>query len=144
MTIASVKYIYDEATTTLNNVFATQITPHGIETPLGIVTNDQVAKGMNILHQIYDVLTKDSPSNDELVTLSSNFYSLIPHKFGGRQRFDSATISDIRTVQDKLEMLQLMKDMLQINGNGTVLHGNIVDMKFKALKCEITPLTKGS
>lgn len=140
-----VKYIYDEATSALNNVFATQITPHGIETALGVVTHDQVTKGMNILYQIYDAITKSGANNEEeLATLSSTFYSLIPHKFGGRQRFDSAVIKDVRTVQDKLEMLQLMKDMLQINGNGTVLHGNIIDMKFKALKCEIVPLAKGS
>lgn len=139
-----VKYIYSEATTSLSNVCNATFTPHGIETPIGVLTFDQITKGQNILYKIYDAIELGGDDlTNELTTLSSDFYSLIPHKFGGRSRFDSAVIDSYKAVEDKLDLLQLMKDLLQVNGDGTVLYNNVVDMKYKALKCNIVPLAKG-
>ena len=50
--------------------------------PLGKISRSGLAKGFEVLEDIENELKKSSPNNSTLTTLSSKFYTLIPHDFG--------------------------------------------------------------
>jgi signal transduction histidine kinase len=54
-----------------------------------------------------------------LESLSGEFYTAIPHRIGRtRAAIASAVIDSLEALHQKQETLQLMKDMLQVNGEG--------------------------
>ncbi len=71
--------------------------------PLGKLSKNQVGRGFDVLEQIEDALKKGSSTN-KLATLSSTFYTLIPHSFGRRKP----------TIIHSDELLQKKKDMLNV------------------------------
>jgi poly [ADP-ribose] polymerase 2/3/4 len=142
-----VKYIYAEATDALTSTVNAKITAAGIETPLGVLTIGQVEKGEKILEQAYDVFKKDGKNKkSELERLSGEFYTVVPHRIGrSRQAIEAAVIDSLAQFEQKQETLQLMKDMLQVNGEShSVLVDPEVDGKYRALSCAVTPIEKGS
>ena len=46
--------------------------------PLGVLTIDQIERGQNILNNISGVI-HNNDNNDELLSLSNNFFTMIPH-----------------------------------------------------------------
>ncbi len=137
-----VRYIYDEATHALTNTVAAKITANGIETPLGILTLGQIEKGEEILMELFTELKKKKKTVDELERLSGEFYTAIPHRIGRtRSAVADAVISDLKGIESKQNVLQLMKDMLTVNGEGgNVLFNAKVDQEYTALGCEIGSL----
>jgi poly [ADP-ribose] polymerase len=138
---ALVRYIYDEATKALTSTVKATITANGIETPLGVLTLGQVEKGSKILNEMLDVFASSDANKDALLTkLSGEFYSAIPHKIGRtRDAIQAAVINTLEAFQQKEETLQLMKDMLQVNGDGgNVLFNAQEEEEYQALKCAIT------
>lgn len=136
-----VRYLYDEATNALTSTVAAKITANGIETPLGILTVGQIEKGEAILTDLYHQF-QQKPSkkrDDEMVRLSGDFYTSIPHRIGrSRSAVATAVINTFELFQQKQETLQLMKDMLQVNGEGgNVLFNAQVDSEYEALKCQL-------
>jgi poly [ADP-ribose] polymerase len=139
---ALVRYLYDEATKALTNTVAAKITANGIETPLGILTLGQIEKGESILTELYEVFSKEKNQRrqqDELTRLTGEFYTAIPHRIGrSRSAIESAIINSLTLFEQKQETLQLMKDMLQVNGEGgSVLFDAKVDAEYEALHCRI-------
>jgi poly [ADP-ribose] polymerase 2/3/4 len=126
---------------------AAKITAQGIETPLGILTLGQIDKGEQILKTLFEVFKKKPKGyQNELERLSGDFYSAIPHRIGRtRQAIEEAIIDTMEEFEQKQETLQLMKDMLQVNGeHGGLLAGNEIDAKYEALGCEMDTLDKGT
>jgi poly [ADP-ribose] polymerase 2/3/4 len=136
---ALVQYIYAEATEALTTTVQAKITAQGIETPLGILTLGQIDKGEAILQELYTLFKNGSKNRSKMQDLSSDFYTHIPHRLGRtRAAIDSSTIESLEDFNTKQETLQLMKDMLQVNGDGgNVLYDSQVDAKYDALKCGI-------
>lgn len=134
-----VAYIYAEATEALTTTVQAKITAQGIETPLGILTLGQIEKGEAILQDLYGLFQKGSKNRDRMKDLSSDFYTVIPHRIGrSRAALEDAVIDTMESFNTKQETLQLMKDMLQVNGEaGSVLFDTQVDAKYDALKCGI-------
>jgi poly [ADP-ribose] polymerase len=139
-----VRYLYDEATRALTSTVSATITANGIETPLGILTLGQIEKGEQILMDLYRVFQKKKKNRAELERLSGDFYTVIPHRIGRtRAAIAAAVIDSLAAFQQKQETLQLMKDMLQVNGNGgNVLFNARVDQEYEALGCKITAIDK--
>jgi poly [ADP-ribose] polymerase len=139
-----VRYLYDEATTALTNSVSAKITAHGIETPLGILTVGQIEKGEEILSALYELFQKGKPKRSVMEELSGEFYTVIPHRIGRtRKAIANAVIDSLELFEQKQEMLQLMKDMLQVNGeSGAVLFNARVDQEYEALKCRLEPIEK--
>jgi poly [ADP-ribose] polymerase len=139
-----VRYLYDEATTALTSAVSAKITAHGIETPLGILTVGQIEKGEEILSSLYDQFKKKKKNRTVMEQLSGEFYTVIPHRIGRtRAAIANAVIDSLELFEQKQEMLQLMKDMLQVNGeSGSVLFDARVDQEYEALKCQIEPIDK--
>jgi poly [ADP-ribose] polymerase len=141
-----VKYIYAEATNALTTTVAAKITANGIETPLGVLTVGQIEKGEEILGEIHAVASSAKPNKTKLESLSGDFYSAIPHRIGRtRDAIAAAIIADLGAISQKQETLQLMKDMLAVNGEqGSVLFDDQVDTQYKALGAEIVAVDKSS
>ncbi len=136
-----VRYIYAEATNALTTTVAAKITAHGIETPLGVLTMGQIEKGEAILEDLYGEFTSGKKRSSALTQLSSDFYTAIPHRIGrARTAIEAAVIDSLPAFEEKQETLQLMRDMLKVNGDGSVLFEDEVDKKLKALQCEVVAL----
>jgi len=138
-----VRYIYDEAKQALTSTVAASITANGIETPLGILTVGQIEKGEKILADLHKELQKKRKNRAKLESLSGDFYTAIPHRIGRtRVHVKSAVLADLKALQQKQDTLQLMKDMLQVNGEGNVLFNARIDQEYEALRCEINTVEK--
>lgn len=142
---ALVSYIYAEATNALTSTVSAKITANGIETPLGVLTLGQIQEGDRILAELYE-LFKRKQAHDEMARLSGEFFSTIPHRIGrSRAAAQMAVIDTLAEFEAKQETLQLMKDMLRVNGDeANVLFDSQVDQKYKALGCEVGWLEKDS
>ena len=136
-----VRYLYAEATNALTSSVNVKITANGLETPLGILTLGQIEKGEAILADLVNLVTTGA-TLDVLEKFSGRFYSAIPHRLGRTKSAVSSAI--IKTPEDftqKQETLQLMKDMLSVNGDGgNVLFDEEVGSQYAALGCQITPV----
>ena len=135
-----VRYLYDEATSALTSTVAAKITANGIETPLGVLTVGQIEKGEKILTEMYDLFQKKGRGyQGDLQRLTGDFYSAIPHRIGRtRDAISTAVIDNLAAFEQKQNTLQLMKDMLQVNGEaGGVLFDAKVDQEYEALKCQV-------
>jgi poly [ADP-ribose] polymerase len=141
-----VRYLYEEATNALTTTVAAKITANGIETPLGVLTIGQIEKGEAILGELYSIYQQGKKSADKLAQLSGEFYTVIPHRIGRTRAAVAASVIDtLEEFTQKQETLQLMKDMLEVNGgeDGSVLFDDEVDSKYKALGCELGVLDVG-
>jgi predicted DNA-binding WGR domain protein len=135
-----VEYVYAEATNALTSTVAAKITAQGIETPLGILTLGQIQKGEAILQDLYALFQQKKKSQDEVLRLSGDFYTVVPHRIGRtRAAAQAAVIDTLEAFEQKQETLQLMKDMLQVigQGGGNVLFESKAHAQYEALRCEI-------
>ena len=142
-----VRYLYAESTSALTSALAVRITAHGIETPLGVLTLGQIEKGEAILGQLYRLFRTKRPERqrERIVELSGEFFSTIPHRIGrSRATVDTAVIDSLEQFQQKQEILQLMKDMLEVNGDESLLYSSQVDAQYRALRCHVEWLEPGS
>ncbi len=142
-----VRYVYAEATNALTTTVAAKITANGIETPLGVLTIGQIEKGEAILTEMYGLFQKQPKGlADALQDLSGQFYTVIPHRIGRtRDAIAAAVITTSEAFGQKQETLQLMKDMLQVNGEaGSVLYDGQVDAQYTSLKADLHYLDRGS
>ena len=135
-----VSYVYSEATDALTTTVAAKITAQGIETPLGILTLGQIEKGEKILQDLYALFQAGKASRKQLEDGSGEFYSAIPHRLGRtRDAVAAAVIDSLGGFSQKQDTLQLMKDMLMVNGeHGSVLFDSQLDQQYRALGCELT------
>lgn len=139
-----VSYLYSEATNALTSTVNATITANGIETPLGVLTLGQIDKGQDVLEQIAKSYEKKKKDHDELTDLSGQFYTVIPHKFGRtKEAAQLAVIDTADKINEKQDTLQLMRDMLNVNGKTNVLVNPQIENKYKALKCSIEPAAPG-
>jgi predicted DNA-binding WGR domain protein len=140
-----VRYLYAEATNALTSTVAAKITANGIETPLGVLTTGQIERGELILLELYKLFQAGSKSRNRMVDLSGDFYTCIPHRIGrAKSALDNAVIDSIEDFQQKQETLQLMKDMLSVNGDRSVLYDSRVDDQYHALRCDLQPVDRAS
>lgn len=132
-----VEYLYSEAVKKLTKTVDASITANGIETPLGVLTLGQIDKGQSILDDIAVAISKKKKA--ELIKLSGQFYTAIPYRLGRtRQDIEDATITTAKDLDAKNDTLQLMRDMLNVNGKSNVLISSETEKKYKALNCEIS------
>ncbi|GAM21699.1 hypothetical protein SAMD00019534_048740 [Acytostelium subglobosum LB1] len=132
--------LFQEATAHLAMQASVSITANGIETPLGVLSMSQVEKGEAILDKLHAELKSSTPLNSRIEQYSSEFYTTIPHKMG-RTKADvqKNLIRNLDVLSSKVELLQLMRDLLRINQSGA-LGASALDMKYAALKSDIEPL----
>ncbi len=85
-------------------------------------------------------IKKKIPSSQKLEEYSSEFYTLIPHQLGRSQAaIKSSIISSETDYTKKMDLMQLMKDMLEVSSGeeGNVLYDPDIEAKYRALNCDI-------
>jgi poly [ADP-ribose] polymerase len=133
-----VGYLYGEATNALTSMVNATITAKGIETPLGVLTIGQIEKGQAALDALVAAYGKKNRSQTQLTDLSGEFYTVIPHRFGrSREAAAEAVLDTAEKLNEKQETLQLMRDMLSVNGDSNVLLNPEIENKYQALNCTI-------
>lgn len=106
--------------------------------PLGKLSSTTIKQGMEVLKLIENAL--NSSRKADLLTLSSRFYSLIPHDFGF-QHMSNFVINTSEKLKSKVEMLESLADMkIATNILETSVEGNPVDGHYKKLDCKLTAL----
>ena len=139
-----VAYFYSEATNALTTTVNATITANGIETPLGVLTMGQIDKGQEVLDKFAQLFGTKKPSRDKMTDLSGEFYTVIPHRFGrSRANAELAVIDTANKVNEKQDTLQLMRDMLSVNGKTNVLVNPEIQKKYDALGCTIEQSSTG-
>lgn len=139
-----VKLLYNEATNALTTTINASITANGIETPLGVLTIGQIEKGQLVLDELATAFEKKKKDQDLIMELSGDFYTLIPHRLGRtREAALAAVISSAEKINEKQDTLQLMRDMLNVNGKTNVLVNPEIEQKYKALNCNIDTVSPG-
>ena len=118
--------------------------------PLGKLAKATILRGYLVLKEIGEALSSPTLVNQtELMRLSSDFYTVIPHNFG---RNIPPVISDPQTLKQKLDMLEalaeieiaqhLMKENKKADEAMTV---NPLDQKFSSLKLnKLEPMDRNS
>ncbi len=118
--------------------------------PLGKLSKTVVKQGYNVLSQIADVLEEAkkngrAPSSSTLQTLSSQFYTYIPHSFGMRV---PPVINTPEMLKAKIEMVESLAEIesaAKIIATGkTDYTVNPLDHHYNNLKCKLAPVTDDS
>eukprot|EP00475_Leptophrys_vorax_P035989 TRINITY_DN6004_c0_g1_i1.p1 TRINITY_DN6004_c0_g1~~TRINITY_DN6004_c0_g1_i1.p1 ORF type:complete len:746 (-),score=264.33 TRINITY_DN6004_c0_g1_i1:66-2303(-) len=113
--------------------------------PLGKLTKRHISKGYDVLKQIADVLIKGgSGMKSRCTDLSSEFYTLIPHRFGHR------TIPTVIGTTDLLKQkLEMVEQLMNIEISNALIdqveqavkdRRSVIDKKYESLKCELVPV----
>lgn len=146
-----VNYIYGETSNTVTSTIDARITASGIETPLGVLTIEQINQGEDVLQRIHQELNSERPRTERLEQLTSEYYTKIPHRIGrSKVAMKQAVINHIDKYKAEMDLIGLMKDMLQVDSvdempsHENVFHTNDVDLKYKALGARLTPLDPNS
>ena len=95
---------------------------------------------------------KEGSLRQKLRELSGKFFTIIPHRIGrSKMEVEKNIIDTFGILEAKQELLQLMKDLLEVTSEGAFQGGgvggkslSVVEMQFKALKNEIFVLNHDS
>lgn len=137
-----VELVYEEATRSLTSRVHATITARGIETPLGVLDEAQIAAGEAALARLGAAL---EAGRGDLAGLSDALYSLVPSRIGRSAEEAAAAVIDTPgALADKSETLQLMRDMLRISSRPGALYQPSVGQRLAANGCEIRRLPTGS
>ena len=88
--------------------------------PLGKLTTKQLQTGMSILTKIENILLKKSKGN--LTSLSSQFYTRIPHDFGMKVPPSIRDLEHLREEADLLESLEQISVAVNLHQTGDAKH----------------------
>ncbi|KAK8753415.1 hypothetical protein OTU49_004398 [Cherax quadricarinatus] len=111
--------------------------------PLGKLSKQQIAKGLEALMDIEEAIKKNKPRK-VLMELSSKFFTLVPHNFG---RSVPPVIADDSVVQEKKEVMLTLSDIeltqsLQKDKSKKDIHPLLE--KYEMLECVLSLLDKKS
>ena len=113
-----VEHIFDESKSEL---------VRRIETPLGSLSKSQIERGADKLRELRFAIARDH--RDKVVPLTSQYYTLIPHRLGRWTDINEVAINSIEKADTEEELLQLMRDVYHVQGD---LEAE-VDRKYRAL-----------
>jgi len=112
-----------------------------------LITQNTIIEAFAILKVIEGKL-QPSPSQteqqheSELKRISDSFYNLIPH------RGNTPVIKTTETIKEKSKLLESLTDieiaqrLIKEKGNESDLNMNPIDINYRKLRCEITPLER--
>lgn len=128
---------YSESSKAIQANAAVTITSDGIETPLGVLTFSQLEKGKKLLGEIGEALK--NKDDKEVKRLSGAFYTHVPTKLGRKISDEDLITTDV-IIQQKLDLIDMMADALEVGGAAYV---SDVDKKYLELGVKFEFLDKG-
>ena len=122
-----VDHIYDETKAEL---------VRRIETPLGSLSQNQIERGAEMLRALRFAITRGH--TDQVVPLTSRYYSLVPHRLGRWSKPEDVAIGTIEQADSEEELLQLMRDVYHVQSE---LESE-VDRKYRALGATLSVVSR--
>lgn len=119
---------------------ATSFLVKSIDTPLGKLSANQVAKGLHVLSRIEELLDKGVSNGFEIERLTDEFYSEIPVTFGSRVDARKFLIDDYTKLNDRKDLLGVMSSVVQAQNT---LEKNLEE-KYASLKIKLKALSSRS
>ena len=114
----------------------TQFLVSSIETPLGKLSPNQVAKGFKILTKIEEELDNGG-SSFNIERLSNSFYSVIPVHFGNKVDYHKFIIDNYEKLNDKKDLLGVMSSVVNVQKSLE----DTLEEKYKALNVQLKVLS---
>ncbi|EEM25277.1 MULTISPECIES: WGR domain-containing protein [Bacillus] len=109
-----------------------------IQTPLGALSGNQVAKGHAILDKIEALLNSPNKTTKEFEILSDEFYSIIPFVFGARVDYSNMIINSFQRLNDRKDLLGVIESVVKVQNSLE----KTLDDKYKALGVSLKALSK--
>ncbi|CEL98091.1 unnamed protein product [Vitrella brassicaformis CCMP3155] len=109
--------------------------------PLGKISKGMIQRAYEVLKQIDDALNQGG-NREQLMDLSSQFYTIIPHDFGMRN-LASYILDSPSKVREKLRMLEALADIeiaTKLLKERSDVSEHPADAKYRSLRCDIRPL----
>jgi len=113
------------------------------KSPLGKLSKKHIEEGYAVLNEIEAVLKEDGPKkNNDLLRLSNQFYTLIPHDFGVKK---PTLIDNLDLLKQKMTLIEslinieIATSMLQEGSTGD----SEIDTSYSKLKTQLKPLDTG-
>lgn len=125
--------IFADSSHALTNFLDVKITKNGFETPLGVLSFSQINEGVDILLSLGKALSKKQDS--EIRKLTSLYYTTVPHALG--YNATSQVIDTDSQIQQESDILQLMKDSLEVGSNAFI---DDASTKLGELGIDIAPM----
>jgi poly [ADP-ribose] polymerase len=127
---------FDDSTQAIQSNSAIEITKDGLMTPLGVLTFSQLEKGKEILGNLVSAVKADN--KDEIRDFTGQFYSTIPTRMG-RKITEADYISTDIIIQQKIDLLEMMTDALEVGGKTFVSNAHL---KYQELGVDLAFLNK--
>eukprot|EP00668_Euglena_longa_P029323 GGOE01036669.1.p1 GENE.GGOE01036669.1~~GGOE01036669.1.p1 ORF type:complete len:715 (+),score=259.95 GGOE01036669.1:85-2145(+) len=111
--------------------------------PLGKISKQQVKKGYEVLTRLAEAIKKNE-GGTKLSSLSSEFYTIIPHDFGMRV---PPVINTEALIHRKIELLDILAELeiaSKLLGSSGQSAEHPADAAYNRLKCQMRPLDKES
>jgi len=117
--------------------------------PLGKLSRSHIQSGYNVLTSIQDVIRQPAPSASQLLALSNQFYTIIPHDFGQER---PPILQTEEQIKSKIEMVETLLEIetatkMLKNGKEKAEGGeaeSVIDKHYKQLHTDIQPLEHDS
>lgn len=120
-----------------------------LKCPLGQLTNEQVDEGRARLDEAKKVVNAakgkiGASDKKRLLTLTNEFYGLIPHNLGSgaRGQMDHLLLDDLAKIMGKEDDLDTLLDAKAVGA--ALKKDSSVDAKYKALNCDFTTVQQGT
>ena len=111
--------------------------------PLGKIAKSTIQQGYAVLNQLMNAF-QNKEDKSTFQTLSSQFYSLIPHDFGF-QKMSNFILDTEEKVKTKLDMLQSLSDIqiaTKLLSEAVSPDENLIDSNYRKLNCKIKPIDR--
>ena len=135
--------IYSDANKALSSILGAELTGDGIRTGVGILNSEQIRRASSVLDQIQVILFSPggSRNKNDLLKLSQELYSTIPHKLvAGAVGCAVQSIDSISDLTEKRDLLQLMTDVTNAQVRNALSNSHEASQKYFALGCSIESL----
>lgn len=118
--------------------YSTSYLVKSIQTPLGKLSANQVAKGLKVLDEIESELNRGATSSSwEFTRLSDEFYSIIPFVFGRSVDVTRMRIDDYQKLNDRKDLLGVMSSVVKVQDSLE----KTLEEKYKALNIKLKYLS---
>jgi len=114
-----INQIVDENIHNITTLTTLTLTSNGLETPLGPVTKEQVAKARAALIKLQSLLGKNDKMDSNLIdvrTTNNLYYSLIPHSFGHKITIDDWILESKKLIEE-FDLLDQLESAVQMGSS---------------------------
>lgn len=117
--------------------YSTSYLVKAIQTPLGKLSANQVARGLEVLKKIEEELDNGTASSWRYTSLSDEFYSIIPFVFGRSVDITRMRIDTYQKLNDRKDLLGVMSSVVKVQDSLE----KTLEEKYKALNIQLKHLS---